>query len=235
MSTTNRLVGILGGMGPEATADLFEEITRLTPARRDQDHVRVLIYSNPGIPDRTAAILEGGADPVPALAESARLLERAGAAFIAIPCNTAHYFLESIRAAVSVPVLDMIEEACEEFSRLAPHADTAGLLAATGTTRSGIYSSAFASRGVRVLTPADDEQESIHAAIREVKAGRAGTRIRELFRSAGAGLVARGARAVILGCTEIPLAFDESAAGYPVVNTTRVLAKAVLRTHGEVP
>jgi len=111
---TAKVIGILGGMGPEATCDLFHKIIRVTPRfkpiRRDQDHLRVIVDSNPLIPDRTAAILEGGEDPVPQLQETARNLERAGAGLIAMPCNTAHYFWDQVQAAVGIPVLHMMEE-----------------------------------------------------------------------------------------------------------------------------
>ena len=111
----DRIIGILGGMGPEATVDLFREITRLTPAEKDQDHVPVLVYSNSKIPDRTTAMLEGGEDPMPALIESARVLERAGAGVLVIPCNTAHYYLPELQKKVGIPILNMIVETLREF------------------------------------------------------------------------------------------------------------------------
>ncbi len=225
----DRMIGILGGMGPEATADFFMEITRLTSARRDQDHVRIMSYSNPKIPDRTAAILDGGADPVPQLIESAQLLERAGAGIIAIPCNTAHHFLASIRAAVRIEVLDMIAETLREFRRLLPQASTAGLLGSTGTVISGVYQLPFESQGLRMLVPESWQQAAVYNAIRRVKAGDCDRNVQDTFHEAGAQLVARGAEAVILGCTEIPLAFDPGRVGYVTLNATRILAAAALR------
>ncbi|GAH53208.1 unnamed protein product, partial [marine sediment metagenome] len=105
-----KIIGILGGMGPEATVDLFHKIIKFTPAKKDQDHFRIIIDNNPKIPDRTAAILGKGEDPLPALQETARNLEKAGVDFIIIPCNTAHYFLPQIQKSVNIPVLNMIEE-----------------------------------------------------------------------------------------------------------------------------
>ena len=116
----DRVIGILGGMGPEATLDLYRDIIRLTPAKRDQDHIRVLIYSNPKIPDRTMGIEQTGESPVPSLIESARILEKGGAGIIAMPCNAAHHFLPEIQRQITIPVLDMIEEACRRLCERFP-------------------------------------------------------------------------------------------------------------------
>jgi aspartate racemase len=225
---SDRIVGILGGMGPEATADLYQEIIRATPARTDQEHIRVLIYSNPKIPDRTRAILEGGESPVAALLHSARVLENAGAGILAMPCNAAHYFLPRIESETRIPWLNMILETYRYLSSSLPRIRTVGLLAATGTVRSGIYKSVFGARGVETVAPDDACQELVHASIMQVKSGRQDENTRRALQSAGAGLVRAGAEAVILGCTEIPLAFDSAAAGYPTVNPTRVLAQAAV-------
>jgi aspartate racemase len=106
---SRKKIGILGGMGPEATADLFFRIIRATPVENDQDHVKVIIYSNPQIPDRTEAILYSGSNPVPEITATAKILEASEADFLIMPCNTAHYFILDIRKAVGIPILDMIE------------------------------------------------------------------------------------------------------------------------------
>jgi aspartate racemase len=235
---TNRagkLAGILGGMGPGATIDLCREIMRLTPAQKDQDHLRVLAYSNAAIPDRTSAILSDGEDPLPELIRSARLLEQAGAELIAIPCNTAHYYYEPIRDSVGIPVINMLDETCEEFLRAVPGGRCAGLLAASGTARTGIYERAFRKRGVSMVIPDAELQAAVHASILDVKAGRHGSETRGFFHAAGLRLIERGAEAVILGCTEIPLAFDVDAVPYRCINSTEVLARAVLRLAGRSP
>lgn len=100
-------IGILGGMGPLATADLFRKLVLLTDAACDNDHIRVYIDDNASIPDRTAAILEGGADPVPAMADSLRKLEACGADCVIMPCNTAHYFLPRLQALTATPILSI--------------------------------------------------------------------------------------------------------------------------------
>ena len=226
---SRRIIGIIGGMGPDATADLYREIIRLTPAAEDQDHVPVLIYSNPQIPDRTRAILQGGEDPLPQLIHTAKVLEKAGAGILIAPCNTAHYFLPRVQEHVSVPILSMIEETCKAFLNRIPGGKVVGLLSSTGTARSRIYATVFARAGVGVLVPDEVEQERVHSGIYDfVKAGKIGSEPQEIFESAGARLMRAGAQAVILGCTEIPLAFDERKVGYPSLNPTRILAQAAI-------
>jgi aspartate racemase len=225
---SRRVVGIVGGMGPEATVDLYREIIRLTPARGDQEHIPVLIYSNPQIPDRTKAILEGGADPMPYLVHTARVLERAGAGILVVPCNAAHYFLPRVQERVGIKIMNMIEETCRAFQSRIPGGKTVGLLAATGTVRSGIYTKVFAAAGVKVISPTDEDQARVHGGIHCVKAGDMGPAVHETFESIGGRLIESGAQSVILGCTEIPLAFDEMKAGYPSLNPTRILAQAAV-------
>jgi aspartate racemase len=226
---SRRIVGVIGGMGPEATVDLYREIIRLTPAKRDQDHITVLIYSNPEVPDRTKAILEGGEDPLPHLIHTATVLEQAGAGLLIAPCNAAHYYLPRLQEHVAVPILNMIQETCRIFLERFPQGKKVGLLATTGTVRCGIYSNVFSCSGIRVITPPEEEQARIHSGIfNYVKVGNTGPETHELFESAGARLMAAGAEAVILGCTEIPLAFNEAGVGYPTLNPTRILAQAAV-------
>ena len=222
------MIGILGGMGPEATLDLYRHIIRLTPAAKDQDHVRVLIYSNPKIPDRTNAIAGTGESPLPYLVESARLLERSGAGIIAIPCNATHHYLPDIQREINIPILNMIAETRARITQRLPDAGTIGLLAATGTVRSGVYHKTLSAAGIQVLIPSDTAQDEIQAAINQVKAGNHNQATRELFQSAGRRLIQAGAKAVILGCTEIPLSFDTEAVRYITVNPTQVLAESAV-------
>jgi len=224
----DRMIGILGGMGPEATLDLYRRIIRLVPAARDQDHPRVLIYSNPKIPDRTRAILGEGPSPLGALVESARLLERGGAGIIAIPCNASHHFLPRIAPLIGIPILDMIGETCRRVVKERPAVETVGLLAASGTVHARVYHRALESAGIRVLVPDTPGQERMHRAIMQVKAGAHDANTREIFHREGSSLVGRGAQAVILGCTEIPLAFDVERAGYRIFDATGILAEAAV-------
>jgi len=225
---TDRIIGVLGGMGPEATADFYREIISLTPAKTDQEHIPVIIYADPRVPERTRAILQGGDDPVPHLIKAAVALERAGAGILAIPCNTAHYFLSRIGPTVSIPILNMIEETYASIRARTGDIRRAGLLATRGTIGSGVYGEAFARHGVEIVVPDASDQERLQQAIFQVKAGAYDRTRQDLFERIGATLIAAGARVVILGCTEIPLGFDVSRADYPVVNATRVLAQAAV-------
>ena len=141
-----KVIGIIGGMGPLATADLFKKIVLNTKAEKDQDHIRVLIDNNTNIPDRTGAILKGGADPIPELTKSAKVLSDMGADLLIMPCNTAHYFHKNVQDAVNIPVLHMIELTMEALK--AQGIKKAGLLATDGTIQSGIYQNIFDKSGV---------------------------------------------------------------------------------------
>jgi aspartate racemase len=225
---TDRVIGILGGMGPEATVDFFREIIRVTPAKKDQDHIPIIVYSDPRIPERTAAILHGGEDPAPFLIKAAVSLEEAGAGILAMPCNTAHYYLPRLKSAVGIPVLSMIEETFLSVRAQIGDAGVVGLLATRGTILSEVYHGVFARHGMKVLTPDAGDQERLQQGILLVKAGDYDPRRQDTFEVIGSHLAAAGAEVVILGCTEIPLGFDAGRAGYPVINATRVLAQAAV-------
>ncbi len=226
--TGDPVIGILGGMGPEATLDLYRHIIDLTPADKDQDHIRVLIYSNPKIPDRTEAICYGGENPLPDLIESAEVLQKAGAGIIAMPCNTAHHYLPQLQMRVRIPILNMIEETGRALGTTMPEVQTVGLLAMDGTVRSGVYHRVMESMGVRTLLPEYTFQSKVQTAIARVKAGKCDRVTRELFEAAAIRLVDAGSQAIILGCTEIPLAFDPDAIDRPCLNPARILAQAAV-------
>lgn len=231
-----RMVGILGGMGPEATANLYAEIVRLTPAEEDQDHLPTLIYSRPQVPDRSACIESGSREILPYLREGVRRLRRGGASFIAIPCNTVHYYHEEMQRAARIPVLNMITEAADAVVREHPKARTVGLLASNGTVDSGLYAKALEERGLRVLLPpAAVQQCCVMDAIYSIKSGGSKEEQARLLARAADGLVARGADVILLGCTEIPLAFDARRTRVPVVNATEVLALAAIREFKREP
>ena len=139
-------IGILGGMGPLATADLFRKIVLLTDAARDNDHIRIYIDDNASIPDRTAAILSGGADPLPAMTDSLRKLEACGADCIIMPCNTAHYFLPRLQTLTAVPFLSMLEATARACAARFP-GGTAAVLATKGTLSAGLYQAALEQAG----------------------------------------------------------------------------------------
>jgi aspartate racemase len=224
-----RVLGVLGGMGPLAGATFLQRLTLLTPAERDQDHIPAVLWSDPRVPDRTAARLLGGQDPLPALLRGIRGLEAAGCGAVAIPCNTAHGWFDAMQAATRLPILHIVEAAMDELLRLGVTGGPIGLMATQGTLAMRLYQDRLEGRGYQVLVPAAEAMDRIvMPAIDAVKANRVAEAHAPLAEIAMA-LAARGARAVVLGCTEIPLAI---AAGpplpLPVVDTIDALARAAI-------
>lgn len=225
MAGERKLLGILGGMGPLATADFYQRVIHATPATIDQEHIPVVIWADPTIPDRSTALLGKGPSPVPALVDGVRRLEAMGATFIAIPCNTAHAFLDEIRSGTQVPVLDMIEETAQRCARVVPAGSAVAILATQGTCDRGLYHRALERAGLSALVPtADDQATLVTPAIDLVKHGRL-SEAAELIQTAAERVIAAGAAAVIGGCTEIPLVLRQEGLPAPVVDSTQVLAE----------
>ena len=221
---TSLTVGVLGGMGPDATVDFMAKVLAATPAGADQDHVHMLIDHNPHVPDRTRAILTEGGEPGPVLARMAKQLQHAGADFIVMPCNTAHAFQPDIEAVLDVPFVSIIDEtvaACAAF-------EAVGLLATKGCLASGIYKTALAAAGVRAIMPDDAETSAFMGLTTRIKAGDSGPDVGARMLQLANALLARGAQAVIAGCTEIPLVLDQSMLDVPLVSSTDILAEATV-------
>lgn len=217
-------VGVLGGMGPEATIDFMNKVLAATPAAQDDDHVRMLVDHNPHVPDRTQAILGNGGEPGPVLARMAARLQQAGADMVVMPCNTAHAFQPDIEAALDIPFVSIIDEtvaACAGF-------DAVGLLATQGCLASGIYNEALAAAGIRAVLPDDTEVERFMKLTGRIKAGDTGPDVGAGMLELADALVARGARAVIAGCTEIPLVLEQSMLEVPLLASTDILAEATV-------
>lgn len=225
-----KFIGILGGMGPDATATMFQNILRATPAQSDQDHLRILIYSNPKIPDRTAAICDNGEDPLPALITSAKLLEQAGVDFIVIPCVTVHYFYEGIQAAINIPILHIVKETLKFASTHYPDCKTLGLLSTMGTVRTGLFQHFSTEWGVTILIPPEEIiQDYVMQAIYRVKAGMLSGEPTQQLQHAAEHLIQSGAQAIIAGCTEIPLALTEDDVTVPFLDPLKILAQAAVK------
>ncbi len=223
-----KTIGILGGMGPLATADLFRKIVLLTDASCDRDHIRVYIDSNCRIPDRTAAILSGGEDPVPEMTDALRHLEACGADCLLLPCNTAHYFLPRLQKLTKVPFLSMLQATAKACAAEHP-GQTAAILATKGTLATGLYQNALEAEGVTYLVPNEPQQDALMSVIYDgVKAGADPEVYRAAFEGVLSQLSARGADYFILGCTELPLAFDLLSPAYSAVDPTTELAKAAI-------
>jgi aspartate racemase len=234
-------IGILGGMGPEATLDCFGKIIKNTPAKTDQDHLRVVIDSNPAIPDRIAAIVGDGESPVPALIAECRVLEKAGADFIIIPCVTVHVFLSEIQAQSQLPILSIIDAVAEAVRREIPEAGTVGLLGTIATIKSGLFQKRLAEEKINTLLPDSAAQEKIIDAIKDIKdirSSRTRTEITTDLIEAARSLIDKkpdGARAIIAGCTEIPLALGQEHLPVPYFDSLTILARAAVRHAGKTP
>ncbi len=228
-----KIIGVLGGMGPEATIELFAQIVRRTRAAKDKEHLRVLIDNNPKVPDRTAAILHGGKSCLPELVRSARALERAGADFIVIPCVTVHFFHGALQKRTSLPVLHIIDETVKRLRKRHPRARRVGLLATTGTIQAGLFQQALAGTKTELLVPSEAMQKNVvMKAIYAIKADGATPKARELVRKAACELLAQGAEAVIAGCTEIPLVLEDGDLSVPVIDPIAILAEAAIERAG---
>lgn len=227
-----KTIGILGGMGPLATADLFQKIVLLTKADTDREHIRVYIDSNTNIPDRTAAILSGGEDPVPEMASALRHLEACGADCIIMPCNTAHYFLPRLQAMTKIPFLSILTAAAEACKAQFP-GKTVGILATRGTLAANLYQEALAQAGVPYLVPDAPAQDALMRVIYDgVKAGKGPDSYRADFLTVLEQMSAGGAEVFLLGCTELPLAAEALNIALPTVDPTAELAKASIRFCG---
>lgn len=228
MSQT-RMLGVLGGMGPLAGATFMQRLTLLTPAERDQDHIPAILWSDPRVPDRTAARLSGGEDPLPALLRGIAGLEAAGCGAIAIPCNTAHGWFEPMQAATRLPILHIVEAAADELLRLGVTAGPIGLMATKGTLAMRLYQQRLEGRGHDCLVPSEAEMDRIvMPAIDLVKANKVSEAYAPLAETARR-LIQRGARAVVLGCTEIPLGISAGPPlPFPVADTIDALARAAI-------
>lgn len=222
-------LGVLGGMGPEATADFLSKLVAATPVEREQDHLRVFVDSNPKVPDRNRALAGDGPSPGMALAAMAAGLERAGADFLVMACNTAHAFTADIRAAVRVPFVSMIDEARDACVAAWPDARRIGILAAQGCIDAGLYQQAFASVGRDVLLPGPPDQARFMELLARIKRGDRSAPLCAAMRDLGRSLIDRGADLVVAACTEVPLVLVDGDLSRPLFDPTAHLAACCVR------
>lgn len=231
-------LGIVGGVGPAATVDFMGKVVKNTTAAKDQDHIKMVVEQNPQIPDRTANLLHQETDPTVALFATCKRLESEGANAIAIPCNTAHAYVERIQPHLSIPIVNMLTETVRHIVDKYGKGAKVGLLATSGTVESRVYHDAAAGH-LELVTPAPEIQQMVMDAIygaEGVKAGHTQGHCAELLRAAIAHLHDRGARVQILGCTELPLIFSQSdhfeigsTQAVSLVDPTDVLARRCVR------
>ncbi|MFW5648530.1 MAG: aspartate/glutamate racemase family protein [Candidatus Alkaliphilus sp. MAG34] len=200
----SKTLGIIGGMGPLATVNLFNKIVLNTDAQNDQEHIHILIDSNTNIPDRTAFLLGKGKDPTEELIKSAIRLEKAGADFLIMPCNTAHYFYETIKEKINIDFLNLIEETAKYVQSNYPNIKKIGLLSTDGTLKAKIYDLYFNRQNIQVISPEREMQNSIMEIIYGIKAGKKEIQIDAIYNTIEE-LKTKGAEVFILGCTELSI------------------------------
>ena len=230
-----KTIGILGGMGPEATIYFFNLIIKHTTAAKDQDHVKVLVWNDPTVPPRTEAILGKGPSPLPRLLSGVKVLEQGGAGLIVMPCITAHFYAAGIAAWAKVPFIDLLEESLRHAKKRIPDLKKAGLVASTGTVESRLFHKLFEKQGIEILTPTPSEQRTVMEAIfgkKGIKAGFTTGRPRRTIVRLARRLIGRGAEAVIAGCTEVPLVLREADLVVPLIEPMRIGALACIRKAG---
>ena len=231
----NKTIGILGGMGPEATSYFFDLIIRNTKAAKDQEHIPVIIYSNPMVPPRTDAINNLAPDPSPLLVQGIKALIRAGADFVVMPCITTHYFLPQVLTEVKIPVISLLDESVTWGREHIPGLKKAGLISSTGSLKSGLFHNAFEKAGVEILSPGPEEQKAVMDAIFGAEGIKAGTLTGappQTVLNTARRLIDRGAEAIIAGCTEIPLVLKQEDLPVPLIEPMEIAALTCIRAAG---
>ncbi|MFT7595890.1 MAG: aspartate racemase [Paracoccaceae bacterium] len=226
--TALQTIGILGGMGPEATILLLSKLVEAVSAQDDSGHIPLLIDMNSQVPSRIAHLIEGtGKDPGPTLAAMARRLEVAGATALAMPCNTAHHYAGAITGVVNLPLLNMVDMAADlPVDTLGP-GGSVGMLASPALQRAGLFEVAMEARGVSVIWPEQDD--TMLAAIRAIKSHGPCTAARDAMLAASIEVAAAGADLQLIACSEFSIIADSVAPGTDVVDTIDLLTRAIVK------
>ncbi len=225
-----KTLGIIGGLGPMATAYLLQLIIEMTDAKTDQEHLDVIVFDRPQVPDRTAHILDPSKpSPLPSMEKTAQTLERLGAGVLCAPCVTSHYFYRELQGSVSVPFLNMVREAAAELKRAGKK--RTGILATTGTVSTGLFQNAFADQGLEAVVPDEEGQALVMSIIYdEIKAGKPADP--EKFRKVSQKLHAAGCDSIVLGCTELSLIKKSASLDRGYLDALEVLAKRCVQACG---
>jgi aspartate racemase len=223
-------LGVLGGMGPLATADFLRKLVKKTPADVDQKHIPILLYGDCTTPDRTASVVGQGPSPLPHLLAGIRFLAAQGARAICIPCNSAHCWYDEMQAASPAPVLHIVKASAAQVRRKNPGASRVGVLSTLGTHRMGIYRHTLGAMGYEVVTPTDHEFETLISPAIAMNKANKWAEAEHLYDAATQHLWDRGAEIVVLGCTEIPFGMERQYRANPTmfVDSNEALVDAVL-------
>ena len=223
MASNDRLVGVIGGMGPDATIDFMSKVVEYTPAENDQGHVRLLVDQNPRTPSRQQALNGDGDSPGPVLAKTAAKLQLSGAEFLVMPCNTAHAWQDKIAAATTIPFISIIDESVAKA--LASADGAIGLLTTPGCFRAGLYQQAVAGSDRELVEQTEAELAEAMQLIDRIKAGDKSDAIADAVQGCAQQLIDRGAAVIIAACTELPLVLKQSMVSVPLIGSTDVLAE----------
>jgi aspartate racemase len=225
---TDRIAGVMGGMGPDATVDFMAKVIALNASERDQDHVHMIVDQDPTVPNRRDAIA-GDAGAVAAvtehLARMAKRLEDAGADFLVMVCNTAHVFLDGVHAVTTIPFISIIDTTIAEIENRCPETRIVGVMATDGCLDAGIYQRAVETSGRIALVPDAASKARLMSLINRIKAGDQGPDVAAAMQAVAQSLVDAGADVIIGGCTEIPIVFEGDSFSVPVISSTNVLAQ----------
>jgi aspartate racemase len=224
---TLKTVGIIGGMGPAATVDFMDKLIKATGAAAEQDNLRLLVDCNPHVPDRNH-LTPDGPKPGVVIATMAAGLERQGADFIVMACNTAHAYEADIRAAIGKPFVSLIAETADAFAARFPAAKRAGLLAGTGCLDAKLYQEALAKKGVEAVTLDPPSQARFMELLYQIKRGDTSDAARAEMKALADLLIAAGAEVVIAACTEVPLVLSQPDIAKPLLDSTAVLVERTL-------
>ena len=225
----SRVVGVLGGMGPDATVELMQRVIAATPASDDADHIHMIVDNNPKVPSRIAALIEGtGADPAPVIVAMAQRLERAGADFLVMPCNTAHHYHAQVQAAVGIPFWNLVDMTVRRFADASPPIRRVGLLASPAVRQVNLFEAPFADADIQMVLPSDPDQATLLDVIRAVKAGGPDDAGIAAFNDVARRLQAAGAEALLIACTELSVIAHSLRSGAPVVDNLQLLADEIV-------
>lgn len=223
------VLGVLGGMGPEAALEFCRRLVAMTPVSSDQDHIPVILINDPRIPDRSAAISAVGESPLPAMLAICSKLATMGASLIAIPCNTAHVWYDELASGTAVPIVNIVEATVLLHMRSVGEKPV-GLLATVGTLSTGLYQKQLDRYGIQHIVPCPDDQTAIMNVVYSIKRQGVTPAAKTSLRRVAMNLIDAGAQAVITGCTELPLALDADTDGFPapITDSLTALCKEVL-------
>jgi aspartate racemase len=224
----DKVIGLLGGMGPDSTIDIFQRIVNATNAKMDGEHLRIIVDNNPKIPSRQDAILKGTEDPGPMLAMTALNIEKAGADFLIICANTAHHYYDEIKDAVGIEVLHIIEETAIEIKRTHSNITKVGVLATSGAMKVNVFQRSFKKYDIEIIEVPESIQADIQDAINAYKYKVPADMVGKLMNAIDY-LTKKGADAIIMGCTEIPLILNDLSLSIPVFDPNEIIANLAVK------